>query len=27
MLAIEEGILFCTFEQPLFLRLFTPLNH
>jgi hypothetical protein len=26
-LAIEEGIPFCTFEQPLFLRLFTPLNH
>jgi hypothetical protein len=27
MLAIEEGIPFCIFEQPLFLRLFTPLNH
>jgi hypothetical protein len=26
-LAIEEGIPFCTFEQPLFLLLFTPLNH
>jgi hypothetical protein len=27
MLAIEEGIPFCTFEQPSFLQLFTPLNH
>jgi hypothetical protein len=27
MLAIEEGIPFCTFEQPSFRRLFTPLNH
>ncbi len=27
MLAIEEGIPFRTFEQPLFRRLFTPLNH
>ncbi len=27
MLAIEEGIPFCSFEQPLFLGLFTPLNH
>jgi hypothetical protein len=27
MLAIEEGIPFHTFEQPLFLQLFTPLNH
>jgi hypothetical protein len=27
MLAIEEGIPFCAFEQPLFLQLFTPLNH
>ena len=26
-LAIEEGIPFHTFEQPLFLQLFTPLNH
>jgi hypothetical protein len=26
-LAIEEGIPFRTFEQPLFRRLFTPLNH
>jgi hypothetical protein len=26
-LAIEEGIPFRTFEQPSFLRLFTPLNH
>ncbi len=27
MLAIEEGIPFHTFEQPLFRPLFTPLNH
>jgi hypothetical protein len=26
-LAIEEGIPFCTFKQPSFLQLFTPLNH
>ncbi len=26
-LAIEEGIPFCTFKQPLLLWLFTPLNH
>ena len=27
LLAIEEGIPFCTFEQPSFRRLFSPLNH